>query len=372
MPGLVIYRTLASASRGNKVTGNHALMWPRPGKQQDEDLPFPQPQPKTGLVFPLQGLTSGISEIEHALLTDVSNAMTYVKEEGIDFCNEGTECNRGYFKIRAIMKHLRAAGYHAAICKSELYHAGGFPTGEYEYMDVIETCNSAPQRLIVDFQFRAQFEIARPTDEYSAILGNLPSIFVGEADRLLQIVNVMSDAVKKSLKKNGMYLPPWRKPDYIKAKWFSAYRRTTQNTGPHIKNNDTIVSQDFRRDSKFTNAMELQYQKAGARQAIQELYIDELCIFNPKGSLKRSQPDELNGISISRNNCCFDGDKTIFMVTDWQPPLANGRGSGKACKIAGLASALMEAGLTTLSKQQNTINQENNFALPVSRAVAMA
>jgi hypothetical protein len=55
----------------------------------------------------------------------------------------------------------------------------------------------------------------------------LPSVFVGRHEQLLWIVNVMSDAVKLSLKKRGMHLPPWRKPEYMRAKWFSSYKRTT-------------------------------------------------------------------------------------------------------------------------------------------------
>lgn len=84
------------------------------------------------------------------------------------------------------------------------------------------------ERLIIDIDFRAEFEIARSTKSYKAILQTLPHIFVGKADRLQKIINVVSDAAKQSLKKKGMPLPPWRRADYVKAKWLSPCNRMNE------------------------------------------------------------------------------------------------------------------------------------------------
>lgn len=83
------------------------------------------------------------------------------------------------------------------------------------------------ERLLIDVDFRSEFEIARPTKSYKAILQTLPYIFVGKADRLRRIIAVASEAAKQSLKKKGMHVPPWRKADYIKAKWLSPHTRAT-------------------------------------------------------------------------------------------------------------------------------------------------
>ena len=83
------------------------------------------------------------------------------------------------------------------------------------------------ERLIVDIDFRAQFEIARASAQYTQLLGVLPRIFVGKVERLKQILKIMCDAAKRSLKEQGLHMPPWRKLKYLQAKWFSAYRRTT-------------------------------------------------------------------------------------------------------------------------------------------------
>lgn len=91
--------------------------------------------------------------------------------------------------------------------------------GEYEYIDVI----IGKERVVVDVDFRSEFEIARPTKIYKAILHTLPYVFVGKCDRLQSIVAIASEAAKLSLKKRCMHVPPWRKVEYVRAKWLSPY-----------------------------------------------------------------------------------------------------------------------------------------------------
>lgn len=77
------------------------------------------------------------------------------------------------------------------------------------------------ERLVIDIDFRSQFEVARATSTYKAILQSLPSIFVGKSDRLAQIISIAAEAAKQSLKKKAMYMAPWRKVEYMRAKWLS-------------------------------------------------------------------------------------------------------------------------------------------------------
>jgi len=77
------------------------------------------------------------------------------------------------------------------------------------------------ERLIIDIDFRSEFEVARSTKTYKSILQILPQIFVGKSDRLSKIICILSEAAKQSLKKKGMPIPPWRKADYVQAKWLS-------------------------------------------------------------------------------------------------------------------------------------------------------
>ena len=86
--------------------------------------------------------------------------------------------------------------------------------------------------MIVDVDFRSEFEIARSTSGYKAVLQNLPYIFVGKTDRLIQIVAMASEAARQSLKKKGMHIAPWRKAEYMKSKWLSPHARLTNEEAP--------------------------------------------------------------------------------------------------------------------------------------------
>ena len=96
--------------------------------------------------------------------------------------------------------------------------------GNYEYIDVAINTHD---RLLVDIDFRGQFQIARPTTQYAAALDVISPVYVGRADRLQQLVDLMTDATKRSLQKRSMHLPPWRRAEYMRAKWLSTYDRVT-------------------------------------------------------------------------------------------------------------------------------------------------
>ncbi|KAI3460917.1 hypothetical protein Pfo_017580 [Paulownia fortunei] len=116
---------------------------------------------------------------------------------------------------------LIALGHNASICKSKWEKSQSFPAGEYEYVDVM----IEGERFIIDIDFRSELEVARSTKAYKLVLQTLPNIFVGKADRLEKIIDIVSEAAKLSLKKKGMPFPPWRKADYVKAKWLSPFTR---------------------------------------------------------------------------------------------------------------------------------------------------
>ncbi|KAG0609263.1 hypothetical protein M758_8G171100 [Ceratodon purpureus] len=182
------------------------------------------------------------------------------------------------FLVRHVVRHLRGVGHNAGICKSRWDHSGGFPGGEYEYIDVVfEGPSGRWERIVVDLDFKAQFEIARPTAQYDALVQALPSVFVGRQDQLQWIVNVMSEAVKLSLKKRGMHLPPWRKPEYMRAKWFSSYKRTATDIWTNTIDEITEVTSDVSDVSLVVNAsvrsldMFTDPQKPEAKPVLKEL-----------------------------------------------------------------------------------------------------
>ncbi|XP_057961470.1 uncharacterized protein LOC131153282 [Malania oleifera] len=126
---------------------------------------------------------------------------------------------------RRLMARLRERGFEAGICKSRWEKTSRFPAGTYEYIDV----NLSEKRYIIELLLAGEFDIARPTSQYTSMLSLFPTIFVGEADDLKRVVRLMCTAVRESLKSADMHLPPWRRNGYMQSKWFGPYKRTTNH-----------------------------------------------------------------------------------------------------------------------------------------------
>lgn len=374
----------------------------------------------------LQGLTACTSVTERILLSEVTKALnaaaketTTNKQRGASTIDDDEVAPAGHCSSssprRAVMKHLRSTGYNAAICKSRWDHAGGFPGGDYKYIDAIlfESSpiggKSSESRLLIDTGFRMQFEIARPTKQYNALVQALPAIFVGREDRLQQIVNLMSDSVKASLKKRGMPLPPWRKPEYMRAKWFSSYKRTTNQSvhnnsrsrvgGSSEKAAAALDSSNSRRDisciavrgngwdSKYTDEMEiLGYQKAQARQIMKKEMmmrkghsggdenaaacsiqtLEDAAFFNRPvpGSERRGDDDDNNNSGLFSSSSV----EPVIENMNWELPAVQPRVRSQRPALAGLAVILKEAGLTssnTRPKEEQTTLHHHRRSLAI-------
>uniref|UniRef100_A0A1D1XTS5 1,6-anhydro-N-acetylmuramyl-L-alanine amidase AmpD n=2 Tax=Anthurium amnicola TaxID=1678845 RepID=A0A1D1XTS5_9ARAE len=166
----------------------------------------------------LRSLVPCASTAERNLLADTFRIVEKSKSKAC--CggrgNRGSECRK------VVADDLVTLGLEASVCLSRWDKSPYFPAGEYEYVDVIA---EGGERLIVDIDFRSEFEIARSTKSYRAVLQVLPVIFVGREERLEQIIAVASEAARQSLKKKGLHVPPWRKPEYMRAKWLSPHQR---------------------------------------------------------------------------------------------------------------------------------------------------
>ncbi|KAF6170094.1 hypothetical protein GIB67_025783 [Kingdonia uniflora] len=103
---------------------------------------------------------------------------------------------------------LRVDGYETSLCKTS---AGG----EYEYIEVL----LRDMRLIVDIDFKSQFELARPTATYKDLLNSLSQVYVGTEKKLFKIVSLMCSSAKQSYKEMKLHIPPWRTTSYMQAKW---------------------------------------------------------------------------------------------------------------------------------------------------------
>ncbi|KAF9609681.1 hypothetical protein IFM89_017880 [Coptis chinensis] len=144
-------------------------------------------------------------------------------------CMVGISSSEGF--KRRLMSRLRERGFDAGLCKSRWERSGQYPAGSYEYIDVVV----AGKRYFVQVSLAGQFTIARPANCYVSFLNTLPQIFVGKAEEMKQVVKIMCRAMKESIKRNDLYLPPWRRNGYMQAKWFGSYKRTT-NVGSGAEN----------------------------------------------------------------------------------------------------------------------------------------
>ncbi|XVF63012.1 hypothetical protein PTKIN_Ptkin09bG0054700 [Pterospermum kingtungense] len=171
----------------------------------------------------LKSLVPCASVVERNLLADT--AMIVEKNKN---------CKRKDDLRQIVTDGLISLGYNSSICKSKWDKSPSFPAGDYEYIDVVVE----GERVLIDVDFRSEFEMARSTGTYKAIVQSLPFIFVGKPDRLDRIVSIVSEAAKQSLKKKGMHLPPWRKAEYMRAKWLSQFTRASSQTDEFSAKND--------------------------------------------------------------------------------------------------------------------------------------
>ncbi|KAE7995710.1 hypothetical protein FH972_000481 [Carpinus fangiana] len=127
---------------------------------------------------------------------------------------------------------LRNAGYNSAICKSKWRSSPDIPSGEHSFLDVIEKTSSkkGEVRIMIELNFRAEFEMARASEDYNQLVRQLPEVFVGKVERLSSLIKILCSAAKKCMKEKKMHMGPWRKQRYMQAKWLGACERTTSTS----------------------------------------------------------------------------------------------------------------------------------------------
>ncbi|KAJ0682114.1 hypothetical protein HanPI659440_Chr16g0643751 [Helianthus annuus] len=164
------------------------------------------------------------------------NLISKVEKANNDVVEDNRSSQSLGFK-RRLMACLRDRGLDAGLCKSKWEKKGGrLLAGNHEYIDV----NVKQTRYIIIVSLLEEFEIARPTAGYASLLEILPEISVFKVEDFKEMVKIMSKAIKMSMKQKKMPVPPWRRREYVQAKWFGSYKRTT-NEYPTKKTPDRNV-----------------------------------------------------------------------------------------------------------------------------------
>ncbi|KAJ8648813.1 hypothetical protein MRB53_001836 [Persea americana] len=165
--------------------------------------------------------TAADDSFREKLLSRVSKAVD-------EYSGSGLRSDRSALR-RAVMASLRDSGYNAGICKTRWESSGRVVGGKYEFVDAVRKSGKGESqglRYLIEVDFAAEFEIARPTARYSRVVEVLPRIFVGPPEDLKRVVRIVSEEMKRSLRSRDLHLPPWRKSHYMQAKWLGPYRRT--------------------------------------------------------------------------------------------------------------------------------------------------
>ncbi|XP_010539155.1 PREDICTED: uncharacterized protein LOC104813285 [Tarenaya hassleriana] len=180
----------------------------------------------------LKEVLGNVHEDEREIMQKIA---AYSKRKKLPY--EGDDEKREMMK--KLVAKLKSDGYDASLCRtswdSSFDRREGCQVfkfkGKYEYIDVITTTSANGEtkprkRIIVDLDFKSQFEVAKPAKAYKDITQILPVVFVATEERLKKVVSLVCSALKRSMKEEGMHLPPWRKPDYMRSKWLSENRKT--------------------------------------------------------------------------------------------------------------------------------------------------
>ncbi|KAE9594986.1 hypothetical protein Lal_00041199 [Lupinus albus] len=135
--------------------------------------------------------------------------------------------------LREVSRHLQNAGYDSAICKTKWRSSSpNIPAGEHNFLDIIDNTSSkkGEVRVIIELNFRAEFEMARGSEDYSRLVGRLPEVFVGKVERLSNLIKILCMGAKRCMKERKMHMGPWRKHKYMHAKWLGPCQRNTSTT----------------------------------------------------------------------------------------------------------------------------------------------
>ncbi|CAD5189667.1 unnamed protein product [Musa acuminata subsp. malaccensis] len=191
----------------------------------------------------LREALSRTSSTEAKLLQRTKDAVTKMQAEGVvctcsnSMAKECRNCALAY-----ITRQLHQLGYNSALCKSKWTRSPDIPSGEHSYVDVVMETKGGkkgPVRLVVELNFRAEFEMARGSQEYNRLVSFLPEVFVGKSEKLRGVLKIVCAAAKKCMKENKMHMAPWRKHKYMQSKWLG----TPERAGPRVMSFPPTVSE---------------------------------------------------------------------------------------------------------------------------------
>ncbi|CAN6553066.1 unnamed protein product [Malus baccata var. baccata] len=195
------------------------------GDQEEKDKGFWEKQHQL-----LQATLCRTSSLETRIRSLTREAVKEIQRSGTE-CGCGKPMASGCRSclMREVSGRLSNAGYNSAMCKSKWRSSPDIPSGEHSFLDVVNksSLKKGEVRVIIELNFRDEFEMARASDEYNDLVQKLPEVFVGKVERLQSLIKILCSAAKKCMKEKKMHMGPWRKQKYMQAKWLGPCKRTT-------------------------------------------------------------------------------------------------------------------------------------------------
>ncbi|TYJ31768.1 hypothetical protein E1A91_A06G222500v1 [Gossypium mustelinum] len=179
----------------------------------------------------LEATVCRISSLESRIRIAIKEALRYIKRETKTVvCGCGGKSMAEGCRVclmREVFRRLQTAGFNTAIYRSKWRSTSHIPSGEHSFLDVIENSSKGDVRIIIELNFRAEFEMARASEDYNRLVRRLPEVFVGKVERLNDVIKILCLAAKKCMKEKKMHMGPWRKQSYMQAKWLKPCERNT-------------------------------------------------------------------------------------------------------------------------------------------------
>ena len=115
-----------------------------------------------------------------------------------------------------ICDRLRALGFRASKIGRSRRTADVLRSPRHSFV-IVESAEG--ETMVVDPNFKAHLQVARPSPEYETILRELPERFVGSASRMQKLLRLLGARLQESFEKSEMPIPPWRGPEYLVNIW---------------------------------------------------------------------------------------------------------------------------------------------------------
>ncbi|KAL3643432.1 hypothetical protein CASFOL_014247 [Castilleja foliolosa] len=175
----------------------------------------------------LQSTLCRTTSLESKVRNITKEAIKEAQDAGnVCICSRAADSGCRKCLMEVVCRRLQGGGFNSAICKSKWKSSPDIPSGEHTFLDVVDHTNPQKQvRVIIELNFRAEFEMGRANEEYNRLVKRLPEIFVGKIERLMSLLKILCGAAKKCMKEKKMHMGPWRKHRYMQTKWLKTCQR---------------------------------------------------------------------------------------------------------------------------------------------------